>query len=85
MLPFQREALWLSLGSTEVDAMRMIALSLEQPKQTYFATFHTPKCTQGPHLMFYLLSKFEQTSDTSLSKSREKATVLSNVTENGKL
>lgn len=72
MLPFQSEALWLPLGSREVDAMRMIVLSLEQPKQTYFATSYTPKCTQGHHLMFYLLSKFEQTSDISLSKRREK-------------
>lgn len=79
MLPFQREALWLPLGSTEVDAMGMIALSLEQPKQTYFATSYTPKCTQGHHRMFYLLSKFEQ----SFQEER-KATVLSNVTENGK-
>lgn len=70
MCRLQREALYLPLGSAETDAMGVIALSLEQLKRTYFATFYSPKCPQGHHPMFYLLSKFDQRS-VGLSKRTE--------------
>lgn len=56
MCCLQREALWLPLGSADTATVGMIALSLEQLKQTNFATFYTPKCPQRHHPVFYLLN-----------------------------